>query len=41
MNLLYTENSRNAWKVEYLGDFESKIEIILGHLSGAQMAKPL
>ncbi len=31
----YTENTRNAQKVEYLGEFETKIENILRCLSGA------
>ncbi len=31
----YTENTRNARKFEYLGKFETKIENILGCLSGA------
>jgi hypothetical protein len=30
----YAENTRNARKVEYLGDFETKIKNILGCLSG-------
>jgi hypothetical protein len=34
----YTENTRNAQKVEYLGEFETKIENILGLLLGAKMS---
>ncbi len=34
---MYTVNMRNAWKVEYLGEFETKIENILGRLSEASM----
>ncbi len=33
----FTENSQNAQKVEYLGKFETKIEIFFGCLSGATM----
>jgi hypothetical protein len=33
----YTENMRNAWKLGYLSEFESKIENILGNLSGTTM----
>jgi hypothetical protein len=34
---IYTENTQNAWKVEYLRAFETKIENITGRLSRAQM----
>jgi hypothetical protein len=34
---MYSENIRNARKVEYPGKFETKIGNILGLLSGAQM----
>jgi hypothetical protein len=33
----YTENMQNARKVESLGEVETKIKIILGRLSGAQI----
>jgi hypothetical protein len=33
----YTENTRNAQQVEYLGELETKIENILGRLPGALM----
>ncbi len=40
----YTENTRNARKGKYLGEFKTKSENILGSLSGAlmgQLAKSL
>jgi hypothetical protein len=39
MNLyvLYTENMQNTWKVEYLEEFETKIENVSRRLSEAQM----
>ncbi len=39
----YTENTRKAWKVEYLGEFKVKIENILGRyqeLRWVRVAKP-
>ncbi len=30
---MYLENTQNAWKVKYLGEFEKKIENVLGGLS--------
>jgi hypothetical protein len=33
----YTENTGNARKVKYIGKFETKMENILGRLSGASM----
>jgi hypothetical protein len=33
----YNETTWNERKVKYLGKFKTKIENILGHISGAQM----
>jgi hypothetical protein len=37
MNLFNTENERNEQKVEFLGEFDTKIENNFWCLSGAQM----
>jgi hypothetical protein len=35
---VYTENTRNAQKFEYLGEFKAKIKSTLGGQSGTQVA---